>query len=156
MESFAQTRAAKEFLVHCIVDEAQREGLPLTEVERKMLYFSETHWSLPDIYEVNAVFEREYNTADYERKISQLIRSFTARVRRDDRAKLEDWNREVGALASEDHYLLVMIRAADSRLGMYLAEPSRPRRSLQLVVIGVVAGMAALLLTFAILFIARR
>ena len=47
MESFAQTRTAKEFLVHCIVDEAQREGTPLTEVERKMLYFSETHWSLP-------------------------------------------------------------------------------------------------------------
>lgn len=148
MESHANARAAKEFLVHCIVDEAQREGIPLTEVERKMLYFSETHWTLPDIYEVNAVFEQEYNTADYERKISRLIRNLRARVRRDDLVALEDWNRAVAAIASEDHYLLVMIGAA--------AESSRPRRFLQLVVIGVIAGVAALLLTFVILFITRR
>lgn len=148
MESPANTPAAKEFLVQCIADEAQSEGIPLTKLERKMLYFSETHWTLPDIYEVNAAFEQEYNTADYERKISQLISSFKARVRQDDPTKLEDWNRAVAAIASEDHYLLVMIGAA--------AEPSRPGRLLQLVVIGVVAGIAALLLTFVILFIARR
>ncbi|HXS11245.1 MAG TPA: hypothetical protein VN734_00965 [Acidobacteriaceae bacterium] len=148
MQSPASTRAAKEFLVQCIVDEAQREGIPLTEIERKMLYFSETHWTLPDIYEINAAFEQEYNTADYERKISRLIRSFKARVRRDDPAKLEDWNREVAAIASEDHYLLVIIGEA--------GEPSRPKRLLQLVLIGIVAGIAALLLTFAILFIAGR
>jgi hypothetical protein len=148
MESPANTRAAKEFLVACIVEEAQREDVPLTEIERKMLFFSETHWTLPDIYEVNSAFEQEYNTADYEGKISQLIRSFKARVRRDDPAKLEDWNREVAAIASEDHYLLVMIGAAD--------EPSPSKRLLRLVLMGVVAGMAALLLTFVILYIARR
>ena len=49
MEIPANTRSAKEFIVQCIVDEAQREGVPLTETERKMLYFSETHWTLPDI-----------------------------------------------------------------------------------------------------------
>jgi hypothetical protein len=113
-----------------------------------MLFFSETHWTLPDIYEVNSAFEQEYNTADYEGKISQLIRSFKARTRRDDPAKLEDWNREVAAIASEDHYLLVMIGAAD--------EPSPSKRLLRLVLMGVVAGMAALLLTFVILYIARR
>jgi hypothetical protein len=148
MESNASTRAAKEFLVQCIADEAQREGTPLTELEKKMLYFSETHWTLPDIYQVNADFEQKYNTTDYERRISGLIRSFKARVRRDDPASLEDWNREVAAIASEDHYLLVMIAAA--------AEPSHPSRLLQLAVIGVVAGLVALLITFAILFIARR
>jgi hypothetical protein len=148
MESPTCTRAAKEFLVQCIVDEAQREDIPLTEIERKMLYFSETHWTLPDIYEVNAAFEQEYNTPGYERKILELIRSFKARVGRDDPAKLEDWNRQVTAIASEDHYLQVMIGAAD--------EPSRPRHLLQLVLIGVVAGVAALLLTFVILFIARK
>ena len=49
-----------------------------------------------------------------------------------------------------------MIRAADNRLGVYLAKTRRPRHPLQLVVIGVVAGIAALLLTFVTLFIASR
>lgn len=148
MESTVDTRAAKEFLVKCIADEAQREGVALTEVERKMLYFSETHWTLPDIYEVNAVFEKECNTADYERKISRLIQRFKSRVRRDEPATLENWNREVAAISSEDHYLLIMIGEA--------AEPSRSTRLAQLVVLGAVASIAALLLTFLILFIARR
>jgi uncharacterized membrane protein len=148
MENPASTRAAKEFLVQCIVDEAQREGVPLTEIEQKMLYFSETHWSLPDIYDVNAAFEQEYNTVDYERKISQLIRNFKARVEADDGPKFEDWNREVAVIASEDHYLLVMIGAAE--------EPSPSKRLSQLLLVGVVAGMAALLFTFVLLFIARR
>lgn len=156
MESHPNTRVAKEFLVQCVVDEAKREGIPVTEVERKMLYFSESYWTLPDIYEVNAAFEREYNTGDYQRKITRLISNFKARVRRDDPATLEVWNREVAAIASEDHYLLVMIRGADNRLGVYLAEPSRPKRPLQLIVICFLAGIAALLLTFVILFIASR
>jgi hypothetical protein len=113
-----------------------------------MLYFSETHWSLPDIYDVNAAFEQEYNTVDYERKISQLIRNFKARVEADDGPKFEDWNREVAVMASEDHYLLVMIGAAE--------EPSPSKRLSQLLLVGVVAGMAALLFTFVLLFIARR
>ena len=34
-------REAKEFLASQIAEEAQREGTPLCEIERKMLYFSE-------------------------------------------------------------------------------------------------------------------
>jgi hypothetical protein len=39
---YAQSRDAKEFLIARIVREAQIEGVPLSEVERKMLYFDET------------------------------------------------------------------------------------------------------------------
>ena len=34
------TREAKDFVVSRIVEEAQREGTPLSELERKMLYVS--------------------------------------------------------------------------------------------------------------------
>jgi hypothetical protein len=50
---FSTAREAKEFLVSEIVAEAQRKNVPLSEIERKMLYFSETGWTLPDIMEVN-------------------------------------------------------------------------------------------------------
>jgi hypothetical protein len=39
---FLECAEAKEFLISRIVTEAQRENVPLSEIERKMLYFSET------------------------------------------------------------------------------------------------------------------
>ena len=72
MTRFASAREAKEFLVARIAEEAQREGVPLSEVERKMLYFTETAWTLPDIMEVNDQFDREYDAAEYEKKIADL------------------------------------------------------------------------------------
>jgi hypothetical protein len=41
MSHFASVHDAKEFLVGQIVEEAHVEGVPLSEIERKMLYFSE-------------------------------------------------------------------------------------------------------------------
>jgi hypothetical protein len=71
MRTFPSARDAKEFLVSRIVAESQREGVSLSEVERKMLYFSESAWTLPDIAEVNDAFDREYNQAEYEQKLAK-------------------------------------------------------------------------------------
>jgi hypothetical protein len=54
---FSGGRDAKEFIVGKIVLEAERESVPLSEVERKMLCFSETAWTLPDIADVKEAFE---------------------------------------------------------------------------------------------------
>jgi len=112
MRQSSQSRDAKEFLIERIVREAQIEGAPLSEVERKMLYFSETHWTLPDIWEVNDAFGREYNSDEYEGKIAQLIRNARARARKEDQADLQAWSDAVRTLSKEDHYLLVMIDQA--------------------------------------------
>jgi hypothetical protein len=53
--TFSSGREAKEYLIAQIVLEAERDGMPLSETERKMLYFTETAWTLPDIWEVNEV-----------------------------------------------------------------------------------------------------
>jgi len=47
MKAFHSGREAKEFLIGELVGEAQRENMPLSEVERKMLYFTESGWTLP-------------------------------------------------------------------------------------------------------------
>ena len=52
--------AAKQFLISKIVQEAESSHVQLSEIERKMLYFTEAHPSLPDVLEVNAAFERDY------------------------------------------------------------------------------------------------
>jgi len=106
---FGNARDAKEFLVSKIVEEAQRESAPLSEVERKMLYFTENYWTLPDMMEVNEAFDRDYDTAEYEKKIAQLARHAHARTRKENPQELEDWKDAIGILSKEDHYILVML-----------------------------------------------
>ena len=77
MNAFHSGRQAKEFLISEIIAEAQRENVALSDVERKMLYFTETGWTLPDIMNVNEDFDREYNQDEYERKIANLLASIT-------------------------------------------------------------------------------
>ncbi len=69
-----ESTAAKQFLISKVVEQAGLERLPLSEVEKKMLCFTEVHPSLPDIYEVNAEFERDYDSDEYEAKITGLLR----------------------------------------------------------------------------------
>jgi hypothetical protein len=76
---FRTVRVAKEYLVGKIVEEAKRQGVALSEIERKMLYFSETDWTLPDMMTVSAEFDRDYDQDEYERKIGGLVNGIKAR-----------------------------------------------------------------------------
>ena len=60
--------AAKRFLISKVIDEAAFEHISLTDIEKKMLQFSELHPSLPNLYEVNEEFERDYDADEYEDK----------------------------------------------------------------------------------------
>lgn len=112
MQAFTTARDAKEFIVNRIAAEALRQGVPLSEVERKMLYFSETAWTLPDMAEVNAAFDQEYDQAEYEERITKLTNKLLANARADDQEELDAWTEAVRTLSKEDHYLLVMVPAA--------------------------------------------
>lgn len=106
------SREAKEFIIDRIVTEAQREGVPLSETERRMLYFTETDWMPYDFAEVNEAFEREYDTPTYEAKIAAVIRSYLDQASPTDRSK---WHDAVRVLSNEDHYVLVLIAQADRK-----------------------------------------
>jgi hypothetical protein len=49
---------AKQFLMAKVLREADASRVQISEVESKMLYFTEVHLSLADIREGNAEFER--------------------------------------------------------------------------------------------------
>jgi hypothetical protein len=119
MQTFATSRNAKEFLVGRIVAEAEREGVPLseTETERKILYFSETAWTLPDITEVNDAFDRECDQAEYEEKIGVLIHSYRNWAAKTTESDLDSWDEAIRTLSGEDHYLLVLIDAGQESTG---------------------------------------
>ena len=115
MEAFHTGREAKEFLISKIVAEAQSENVPLSEVERKMLYFTESGGTLPDIMKVSEDFDREYDQDQYERKIAKLVMKADRRIRKGSGDDYDRWWAAIRFLQREDHYITVMIRLAGLR-----------------------------------------
>jgi hypothetical protein len=109
MEKFSSQRDAKEYLVRQIAAEAEREGNPLSEVERKMLYFSETDWTLPEIMEVNREFERSCDEEDYEQRVCSLGQSIEKRISDAGTAERDSWYAALLKLSEGDHYLLTLL-----------------------------------------------
>src|SRR5579863_2492777 len=100
MRRFSNDREALDFIASQIVEQAQLDGVPLSGVERKMLYFSETAWTLPDISEVSDEFDRDYDQRVYEKKISQLIKKAVGIARKHQRERFEDWAEAIRRLST--------------------------------------------------------
>jgi hypothetical protein len=116
MKAFDSGREAKELLISKIVAEAEHENVPLSEVERKMLYFTESGWTLPNIMEVSEDFDREYDQDEYEQKKAKLVTQADKRIRDGSRDDYDRWCAAIRFLQREDHYITVMIRLAGLRL----------------------------------------
>jgi hypothetical protein len=102
------TVAAKQFLISRVTAEAELERVPLSDVETKMLHFTEVHPSLPDIYDVYAEFERDYNSDEYEKKVAGLLKNAHDNDRKQSAGAEQPWKDALNALRAEDHYILVM------------------------------------------------
>jgi hypothetical protein len=111
VKDFGSLREALEYLVGRVVAEAKFEGIELSDLEQKMLYFSETDWSLPGILEVNREFECLYDTDEYEAKIAGLIQRLVRRAKAESEEEYRLWNDAEAKLREGDYYLLVMIDA---------------------------------------------
>jgi len=131
MNAFPTAREAKEFLVARILEEAQREGVSLSDVERKTLYFSESYWTLPDVMAVNDQFDQDYDQEEYEKKIANLIRSAAKRTRKEYPEEYARWLDAIRLLNTEDHYILVLVaRGGISTPASSLTRPLHDRLKL--------------------------
>ena len=109
MRTFSSGREAKEFLVAKIVQEAEHEGIPLSEIERKMMYFTESDpASCDNPLEVNNEFEAQYDTAEYEIKISRLVHHAYERLKMESPERRRMWDQAIRELRKGDHYFLVL------------------------------------------------
>ena len=115
VQAFHGAREAKEFLVSRIVEEAKYEGVALSKIERKILYFSETDWTLPDIGAISDEFDRAYDQHEYEQKISSLVKGAYRRTLRNSSDEQEKWWSAIQLLSKEDHYIVLVIRLAALR-----------------------------------------
>jgi hypothetical protein len=83
-----QALEAKNFLVEQTAEQAALENVPLSDLEKRMMYFSETGECPEDPIALNDAFEAEYDTTAYEKKISRLMARAYRRIKRDNPEKL--------------------------------------------------------------------
>lgn len=111
-EGHLRAQQAKDYLISQVVEEALLENVPLSEVERRMLYFSETEETPADMLDLNDRFDGEYDTPTYEKKISGLLHNAFQRVTRENPQGEHRWKEAISELRKGDHYILVMVDQA--------------------------------------------
>ena len=80
-----KTKQAKDFLTLQTAEQAARENIPLSDIEKKMMYFTESNGtSCDNPVELNDEFEAQYETAVYEAKISRLLHHAYNRLKAED------------------------------------------------------------------------
>ena len=103
------TKQAKDFLVEQAAEQATLDNVSLSEIEQKMMYFTESDpVSCGNPVEVNDEFEAQYDTAEYETKISGLLHRAYKRLKIEDPEKKRIWYQAVRELRKGDHYFLVL------------------------------------------------
>jgi hypothetical protein len=99
---------AKDFLVQQTAEQAAMENIPLSDLEKRMMYFTETGEMRENAIELNDAFEAEYDTEEYEGKISKLLRHARARAKKENPETACLWDDSIRVLRKGDHYLWVL------------------------------------------------
>jgi hypothetical protein len=134
-----RVQEAKDFLVQEIATEAQMEGTPLSELERRMLYFTESDDADEDPVALNEQFTPQYDSAGYEKKISLLVAHAYRKIKRENPDKLRLWNDALRVLRKGDHYILMFCKQPN---------PSKPWGSWIFQIFGAFAVLGLYLLLF--------
>src|SRR5258706_1656353 len=104
------TKEAKDFLVEQTVEQAVLEGVSIDDVEKRMMYFTESDAaSCDNPIELNDEFEAEHERREYESKISRLLHHAYMRLKEENHERTRDWDQAMRTLRKGDHYLLVMV-----------------------------------------------
>lgn len=109
---FDSESTAKAFFVDKIVQQAEREGVPLSKAQRYMLSWSETDSSFVVDMELSAQCEAEIPQPDYEKKIQGLIERMYKRDIETNKDLKDTYKEAYRTLKQGDHFILIMISAA--------------------------------------------
>jgi len=101
-------REAKDFLVQQTIEQAAIEKIPFSDLEKRMMYFTESGECPEDPIELNNAFEAEYDTTQYETKTAKLMAHVYRRLKKDDSSYLRTWDEAIKHLREGDHYILVL------------------------------------------------
>jgi hypothetical protein len=103
-----QSRDAKDFLVQQTVQQAEIEGVSLSDLEKRMMCFTEGADAAEDPTQLNQEFEANFDNDEYERKISTLLHHAYKRIKNQNPEAVREWEEAVRTLRKGDHYILVL------------------------------------------------
>jgi hypothetical protein len=103
-----QVGEAKNFLVKQAVEQARLEGVPLSDLERRMMYFTEGPNAVEDPVSLNEEFEKQYDTTEYEAELTKLLANAYKRLKTESPASVTEWDKAIDTLQEGDHYLLML------------------------------------------------
>ncbi len=103
-----RAREAKDFLVQQTAEQAALESIPLSDLEKRMMYFTEVEECPENPIALNDAFEAEYDTDEYEAKISKLMHHAYQRIKKENPEALRRWKEAIKELSKGDHYILVL------------------------------------------------
>jgi hypothetical protein len=134
-----KAREAKDFLVAQTAEQAALEGVSISDLEKRMMYFTESGYVPEDPIKLYEEFEAEDDSDKYEAKISGLLHRAYRRLRKENGVARKNWDAAIKCLRGGDHYLLVMWDIAP-----YTWTPVRDSMNLLSSSLGIVALVAAL------------
>jgi hypothetical protein len=114
MNTFHSACQATEFVAARIVEEAQREAAPLSDLERRMLYVSAAD-AASDTAATCEQFDHNYDQDRYETKITRLLKMADRRFRTENPEEWGRWRAATRLISATDHYVAVMIVRANLR-----------------------------------------
>jgi hypothetical protein len=141
-------REAKDFLVQQTAEQARIEGVALSELEKRMMYFTESGYVPEDPVALNEEFEARYNIEEYEAKIAKLLHHAYERARKENEETRRRFGSAIKCLRRGDHYLLMMWDVLGE--GGIASVPSRPY------LIGLLLGAFVLAGFYAVAWFTRR
>ena len=103
-------QTSKRLSLQQATEQAVLDNVSLSEIELKMMYFTESDpTSCPNPSEINDEFEAQYDTPEYEAKISRLLQHAYGRLKAEDPERERVWDQSVRELRKGDHYVLVLL-----------------------------------------------
>jgi hypothetical protein len=102
-----RVREAKDFLVQQTAEQASLEHLPFTELEKRMMYFTESGEMSEDAIELHNAFEAKYDSSEYERKVARLMAHAYTRLKKQNPQSVRTWDEAIKELQRGDHYILL-------------------------------------------------
>jgi hypothetical protein len=141
---------AKHYLVDKIVSKAEWEGIPLSEIERKMLYFSDADWALPEVQKVRTEFNHNHDLEEFQQKIAGLVHKIQTGVDAHQGLEKVAWDQAVEVLQGGGHFLHTLIHFTPE----YKEEPtpSPGRRSKRRLIASVCVFVGIAFLAFVVWF----
>jgi len=109
-------RATKDFLVEQTTQQASLARAPLSDLEKRMMYFTESSDAAEDPLKLNEEFESQCHSDEYEKKVSLLLAHAYKRIKNGDAQAVAEWDGAIDTLREGDHYLLVLWYRATTSL----------------------------------------